>query len=676
MRSLWNDAEAERFAAAYAAAGSDLALRVYTSRLLGRETALVQHGGGNTSVKTTVPDMLGRPVPVICVKGSGWDLDSIEPPGLPALAMANLLDLRQLETLSDEDMVKAQRLALLDPASPNPSVETLLHAWIPEIFIDHSHANAILSLTCQPDGADRARDLFGSEMTIVPYVMPGFALAHVAAKAYEANPKAKGLVLAQHGIFTWGATAQESYERMIAMVTKAEERMASRSGKPARKSAAADALPLSAAAPILRGLLAGRPYGKSEHVVLAHRSNADIEAHLASDEIDRLVGLGVATPDHVIRTKRFPLLVRADADPERFRANAAQALANYIADYKAYFARNNAASAVKKQALDPYPRVVLVPGIGLFGVGASASSAAIAADIAETTLAVIGDAEAFGRFESIGEADTFDMEYWSLEQAKLGQAKRAPLAGQIVAITGGAGTIGAATAEAFRANGAEVALVDLPGDALASTAKRIKALAVPCDITDKSDVAAAFDQIAAAYGGLDVLVLNAGKAWSGRIGEVDDDILRESFELNFFAQQHCAQAAVRIMRAQKTGGALLFNVSKQALNPGADFGPYGLPKAAALHLMRQYAIDYGDEGIRANAVNADRIRSGLLTPEMVAERAKSRGLSEADYMAGNLLHREVTAADVAQAFVNLARAEKTTAAILTVDGGNIAAAVR
>jgi NAD(P)-dependent dehydrogenase (short-subunit alcohol dehydrogenase family) len=321
---------------------------------------------------------------------------------------------------------------------------------------------------------------------------------------------------------------------------------------------------------------------------------------------------------------------------------------------------------------------VLVPGLGLFGLGASAKDARIAADVAEAAAEGISGAEAAGAFKSISEADMFDVEYWPLELAKLGQRKPLPLAGQVAVITGAGGAIGAATASAFAEAGAEVALLDIDADAAARTAKAIggAALAVACDVTSTESVRAAFDQAAAAFGGVDIVVSNAGAAWQGKIGDVNEALLRESFELNFFAHQKVAQAAVKIMLRQSVGGCLLFNVSKQAVNPGADFGPYGLPKAATLLLVRQYALDYGVDGIRANAVNADRIRSGLLTEDFIKQRAKARGLSEKEYMTGNLLQREVTAEDVAQAFLHQALELKTTANVTTVDGGNIAAALR
>jgi NAD(P)-dependent dehydrogenase (short-subunit alcohol dehydrogenase family) len=328
--------------------------------------------------------------------------------------------------------------------------------------------------------------------------------------------------------------------------------------------------------------------------------------------------------------------------------------------------------------LDPLPRLVLVPGLGLFGLGASAKDARIAADVAEAAIEGITDAEAIGRFTSISEHDMFDCEYWPLELAKLGARKNLPLAGQVAVVTGAGGAIGSATARVFAQAGAEVALLDLDLEAVRAKAAAIggAALAVACDVTDAASVAAAFDAVVGAFGGVDILVSNAGAAWQGKIGEVDEAILRKSFELNFFAHQKVAQAAVKIMLAQGTGGCLLFNVSKQAVNPGPNFGPYGLPKAATLFLVRQYALDYGADGIRANAVNADRIRSGLLTDDFIKQRAKARGLSEQDYMTGNLLRREVTAEDVAQAFLAQALALKTTADVTTVDGGNIAAALR
>jgi NAD(P)-dependent dehydrogenase (short-subunit alcohol dehydrogenase family) len=289
----------------------------------------------------------------------------------------------------------------------------------------------------------------------------------------------------------------------------------------------------------------------------------------------------------------------------------------------------------------------------------------------------ISDAEAVGTYQALPDSELFDLEYWSLEQAKLGAGKPLPLAGQIVAVTGAGSGIGAATAKAFAVAGAEVALLDVNEAAAKEKAQTIGGAAIPCDVTDADSVNSAFAKVVEVFGGLDILVSNAGATPpQGKIGEIDEAAIRDSFELNFYGHQRAAQAAVKIMLAQGTGGCLLFNVSKQAINPGPSFGPYGLPKAATLFLSRQYALDYGAAGIRSNAVNADRIRSGIVTDDFIRERAKARGVSEQDYMRGNLLQREVTAEDVAQAFVAQALALKTTADVTTVDGGNIAAALR
>jgi rhamnose utilization protein RhaD (predicted bifunctional aldolase and dehydrogenase)/NAD(P)-dependent dehydrogenase (short-subunit alcohol dehydrogenase family) len=686
MKSAWVDRDAQTAVDRYAAAGvaRDIALRVYTTRLLGQDPKLVLHGGGNTSVKTRVTDLNGDETDVLCVKGSGWDMGTIEPPGLPAVRLDPLKKLRDRAALTDEDMVRLQRANLIDPAAPNPSVETLLHAFLAHKFVDHTHSTAVLSLTDQPEGEALCDEVYGARMGYLPYIMPGFALAKAASEAFARDPKVEGLILHRHGIFTFGADAREAYERMIEHVTRAEERL-----RRGRKVVFATAqMPQHVAsgtevAPIIRGacsLKDDKNEGAWKRFVLEFRANDAILNFVNGAELHRYSQAGVVTPDHTIRTKNWPLIVPAPQAGKigDFKTSAAAAVEDFVAKYRAYFSANNARCGGTKKSLDPMPRVVLVPGLGLYGLGRSMKDARVAADLAEAAIETITDAEATGRYQALDDANLFDMEYWSLEQAKLGAAAEKPLAGQIVAITGAGGTIGAAAAKAFAAAGAEVALLDLDEDAAREKAKAIGggAIGIGCDVTDPGSVCAAFDQVVKAFGGVDIVVSNAGAAWQGRIGEVDEAVLRESFELNFYGHQRVAQAATKIMLAQGTGGCLLFNVSKQAVNPGPNFGPYGLPKAATLLLVRQYALDYGAEGIRANAVNADRIRSGLLNDSFIAERAKARGVSEKNYMSGNLLQREVTAEDVAQAFLAQALALKTTADVTTVDGGNIAAALR
>ena len=670
MRSRWSDKDAEALTRDYAAEGvtEDLAMRVYSSRLLGRDRRLVLHGGGNTSVKIWMADAAGEETEVLCVKGSGWDLAEIEPAGLPAVRMDALRRLRRLDALSDEDMVNVQRGALLDSSAPNPSVETLLHAFLPHKFVDHTHADAILAVTDQPEGGARCRDLFEQRAAPVPYVMPGFALARECARVREERPDIEGLILVKHGIFTFGATAREAYERMIDLVTVAERHIA-RSPKtmpparPRRSAARIEDL-----APVIRGAVAERTGDDWRRLILEFRNSKPVREYVDGGAPARYATAGPVTPDHVIRTKPKPLILPPDIAAIR------GAVADYVRDYQAYFRRNDRRR--DKLSLDPMPRVVLAPGLGLFGLGKSAREARVAADLAETTARVIVDAERIGRYESISERDIFDVEYWSLEQAKLGKSAERPLTRHIVAVTGGGAGIGRATAAAFARAGAEVAVLDNDREAAKTIAAETGGLAVHCDVTRGPSVKSAFAAVCRSYGGIDILVSNAGAAWQGRIGEVDEKTLRRSFDLNFWGHQRCAQAAVAIMKAQGTGGVLLFNASKQAVSPGRDFGPYGLPKASTLFLARQYALDHGNDGIRSNAVNADRIRSGLLTEEMIASRAASRGVSEAEYMSGNLLGKEVTAEDVAQAFVGLALAKKTTGAVMTVDGGNIAAALR
>jgi rhamnose utilization protein RhaD (predicted bifunctional aldolase and dehydrogenase)/NAD(P)-dependent dehydrogenase (short-subunit alcohol dehydrogenase family) len=681
MRSLWSDNDAEAAAARYADAGvgRDMALRVYTTRLLGGDPALVLHGGGNTSLKAPATDLVGEETEAIYVKGSGWDMAAIEPAGLPAVRLQGLRALRTRDMLGDDDMVRVLRACLLDPGAPNTSVETLLHAFLPHRFVDHTHAVAVLSLADQPDGAARCAELYGGRLGVVPYVPPGFLLAKKAAEIFEHDETVEGLVLLKHGIFTFGDTARDAYERMIAAVTLAEERL--QRGR--KKVFAPIALPAAVAspeevAPILRGACAlpdTAVEGAFRHFVLDFRGGPAVLNLVSGADLARYGRAGVATPDHTIRTKNYPLIVPAPeaGKLDDFAAAVRRRVEAFVAEYQAYFARHNRGD---KRELDAAPRVILVPGLGLFGLGRSARDAAIAADIARSWVATVTDAEAVGTFESLTEAELFEMEYWPPEQAKLGGAVEKPLQGQVAIVTGGAGTIGLATAIALRAEGAEVALLDRTAADPEAAAEKAGGLGVSCDLTDPAQVDAAFRRVVARFGGVDIVVSNAGAAWQGRIGEVADAVLRQSFELNFFAHQTVAQQAVKIMLAQGTGGCLLFNVSKQAVNPGPNFGPYGLPKAATLALMRQYALEYGADGIRSNAVNADGIRGGLLTPAMVADRAKAYGISEAAYMSRNLLRREVAAEDVASAFVDLALARNTTAGVATVDGGNIASALR
>ena len=684
MQSAWVDADADALIARAGAAGvdRDLALRIYTTRLLGGDRKLVLHGGGNTSLKARARDRFGGEVDVLYVKATGADMAHLDASGFCAVRLEPMRKLRTLDRIEDEELVAIERANLINPAAPNPSVETMLHAFLPQKFIDHTHARGVLSLIDQPDSEKKCADAFRGRVAFVPYLMPGFGLAKKAIEVFERSEPSDGLILSKHGIVTWGATAREAYERMIEMVTLAEAFLDRQCKPRVVVTLWREPAPVAAVAPIVRGACSlddDKTEGSWRRLVMEFRAGETVLSVLQSD-LPKLSEGGVVTPDHTIRTKNWPLVLphAEDGKLDDFARQARDAAGKFVSHYRDYFSRHNKRVGGIKRELDPLPRVVLVPGLGLFGLGPTKRDAVIAADIAEEWMAVVYNAELTGCFESISEAEMFDCEYWPLEQAKLGARKELPLAGQIAAVTGAAGAIGAATAKAFASAGAELALLDINLAAARDTAASIAptALALACDVTDAASVNAAFETIAEHFGGVDVVVSNAGAAWQGRIGDVAEDVMRKSFELNFYGHQRIAQAAVKIMLAQGTGGCLLFNVSKQAVNPGPNFGPYGIPKAAALALMRQYALDYGADGIRANAVNADRIRSGLLTPDMIASRSKARGVSEKDYMSGNLLGREVTAEDVAQAFLHQALELKTTADVTTVDGGNIAAAMR
>ena len=711
-KNLWSDSDAAAFVKSYAAKGvsEDLALRTYTSRLLGSDPNLVLHGGGNTSVKTTVKGLFGETISVLCVKGSGWDLSTIEPEGHPAVRLEPLQELRRLSELSDEDMVSNQRRNLINPSSPNPSVEALLHAFLPEKFVDHTHSIALLAIANQPDSEKICRDIYGSRVAIVPYVMPGFELALAAAKAYDrAEEEAlkegvnlEGMVLLKHGLFSFGSNAQKSYERMVTLVQKAEVNLSNYIPITLNdKQIQPTKFKYASTLTFLRGALGRAALNQSilRRWILDLRVNP-LTLKLVNDtNLVEWSRRGVATPDHVIRTKARPLVLNkppfipeeglslASTELNAWQDKVEKELSEYIYEYKKYFQRQNMRSGETKKQLDPLPRLIAIPGLGLIGVGNSSISAGIAADIGEAWASTLIAAESLGCFSPVQEAATFDLEYWSLEQAKLGRTKELPFARHIVVVTGGGSGIGAATAAAFAQQGAEVVVLDKNGEAAKKAAKNCgtNSIGIECDLTDSVQVEFAFNNIASRFGGLDIVVSNAGAAWTGEMSTIHESILRESFELNFFAHQNVAQAAIRLFRIQDSlcketsknlGGQLLFNISKQSINPGKGFGAYGTAKAALLALMKQYALEEGKRSIRCNAINADRIKSGLLNESMIKERSKARGLSEADYMAGNLLEEEVRANDVANAFVYLALMGRTTGALLTVDGGNVAAMVR
>jgi len=677
LKNDWSNYEAKKFIKKYKKLGfsKDVALRVYTSRLLGKNKELVLHGGGNTSVKTRIKDIDGKNYEVLCVKGSGWDMADIEPEGLPAVKLEPLLAMKKKKYLSDEDMVSFQKRNLINIKSPNPSVETFLHAFLPFKYVDHTHSDAILNLTNRPGGLNSCKKIFGNKVSIVPYVMPGFMLAKKINDVYSINPNINCLILMNHGIFTFGDEAKEAYDLMIKYVSQAERAIRKLKVKKIKQiknfSTKFDAHEI---APIIRGLLSNN---KDQKFVVNYRLNKHLKYFMNGKNVRSYSSKGTATPDHVIRVKPFPLIItpKKNSSIDEFKTTAKKAFENYRKKYINYFNVNKKKVKGKKVMLDTSPRVVLVQYVGVFSVGKDLISAKIAGDLTETNAKVIASVEETSTYKFIPEKDLFDVEYWSLEQAKIKKPKKL-LEGNVVVITGSTGTIGFETYKMFKSYGAEVVLLDYNLERLRDLQSKIKDLCIHCDVRNRKSVKKAFNQICERYGGVDILISNAGTATNGAIGEIDDNILRQSFEDNFFSHQNCASEAIKIMKKQNINGCLLFNISKQSVNPGKNFGPYGVPKSALLGLCKQYAVDYGSYGIRSNGVNADRIRSGLMTDKMIKTRAKARSISTDDYMRGNLLLNEVKAEDVAKAFFHLAVSKKTTGAVLTVDGGNIAASLR
>lgn len=685
MRSRWNDAEADACRQRYAAHGDDLALRVYTSRLIGGEPDLVLHGGGNTSVKTTVRDALGEQVRVLCVKGSGADLADVEPAGLPAVELEPLLRLRAMEALDDEAMVRELRRRLLDPHAPNPSVETLLHAFLPHRFVDHTHADAILALGNQPDGAARCRAVFGDEVAILPWIMPGFPLAKAVAAAVESRPDCQGVVLLHHGLFTFGDTARQSYERTIALVDRAERHVA---GRPVPAMLRGDPPPLPAAErralwrralPLLRGALAGAE--PAARVVAEVRAGDAVASFAAHADARALCATGPITPDHALRTKgRYLFLSRGEAVDRDLLRRAVDGFVDWYAGYFERSAAPRGAAAMRP----PPPVVAVVEGAGLCAFQPRREAARAAADIAEHTVRVWAQGRDLGRFTPLSEDELAAMEYWPLELAKLGRQRPPVLSGQVALVTGAAGAIGCGIAEVLLENGACVLLTDLDSARLQVVAARLARFAdrlatEVCDLTDAAAVARLFDACVLAFGGLDVVVPNAGVGHVGELADLDPVQFERVLAVNTTATLHVLRHAAAVLRDQGTGGSVVLQVSKNAFAPGRGFGAYSASKAAVLQMGRIAALELAAHGVRVNMINADAVFGDDEVPsrfwqEIGPERMRARGLDAAAlrafYRERNLLKVAVTPRDVGEAVLFFASARTpTTGAVLPVDGG-------
>ncbi|MFQ5345685.1 MAG: bifunctional aldolase/short-chain dehydrogenase [Mariprofundus sp.] len=652
MNSLWNDKDAA------AIADDPLALRVYTSRLLGAEPSLVLHGGGNTSVKADVANLFGESERILFVKGSGWDLATIEKAGFAPVRLDVLQSMAQLETLSDTDMVRAQRAAMTDPYAPNPSVEAILHAMIPFDFVDHTHADAVVTISNTADGEARLREIYGEDVLILPYTMPGFVLARqVYEKTKDTDwSKLKGIILLHHGVFTFADDARASYEAMINLVSTAEHELG--------HLADAKHGPVEKVDVDLK-LLAALRRAVSRHrgcAVLARLdSDASAVDFASRNDAGDIAGRGPLTPDHVIRTKRTAMLVSDDP---------ADSVASFARDYREYFSRHQEAGLT---CLDPAPRWALWPQRGALAFGETPAECRIISDISHHTMRAIEYAEMLGGWKVLPEKDIFDLEYWELEQAKLKKTGSAPeFQGRIALVTGAASGIGAACVASLLARGAVVAALDLNPE-IRKKFPSDRVLGLVCDMNDAVAVREAVESCVRHFGGLDMVISNAGIFSSGgRIEQMDQAVWQHSLDLNLSSHQRLMQESIPYLKLG-LDPAIVVIASKNVPAPGPGAAAYSVAKAGLTQLCRVAALELGADAIRVNVLHPNAVfDTAIWTDEVLEKRAASYGLSVQAYKTNNVLKREVTSHHVAE--LACAMAGKlfacTTGAQLPVDGGN------
>jgi rhamnose utilization protein RhaD (predicted bifunctional aldolase and dehydrogenase)/NAD(P)-dependent dehydrogenase (short-subunit alcohol dehydrogenase family) len=653
MQSKWKDSEAADYP-------GELGLRVYTSRLLGQDDSLVLHGGGNTSLKGTSQNIFGEEIATLFVKGSGWDLKSIEAPGFSPTCLATLQRLASLESMSDTDMARELKAALLDPAAPAPSVEAILHAIIPRKYVDHTHADAVVAISNSVEGQQILEQLYPQDYLVLPYVMPGFILSQQVFQATRELDwdSLKGIILLHHGVFTFSDNARESYENMIACVSHAENCLREKGGEESvqlrpGQFGATDALHLSS---IRRQVSAqaGRP------MITRLSNEEDCVGYSAREDVAEIATRGPLTPDHTLHTKRIPVILGADHSAE---------LDAYATDYQAWFRRNDDGHLT---CLDPAPRVAVWKNHGVIAMAPNAKRAAIVRDIARHTLTAVQWAEALGGWQTLGEQDIFELEYWELEQAKLKRLPTAaPFEGRIAVVTGAASGIGKACVEALVEQDCCVLALDIT--AAVADMRSASVLGVACDVTDAGQVSKALLAGVQQFGGIDILVSNAGAfPPSTEIAELTDDALAAGMRLNFSSHASLLRECIPYLK-NGCNPAVVLVASKNVPAPGPGAAAYSSAKAALTQLGRVAALELGADGVRVNMLHPNAVYdTAVWTDEVLRERADSYGMSVEQYKNNNALQIEVSSKDVARAVLALTGDQfmATTGAQIPVDGGN------
>ncbi|MDR6553285.1 bifunctional aldolase/short-chain dehydrogenase [Paenibacillus qinlingensis] len=668
---------------------------VYRSNLLGTDRAVCNWGGGNTSYKTIEKDFRGRDVEVMWVKGSGSDLGTMKAKNFTGLRMEDIRPLIERDEMSDEEMVAYLANCMIDSKHPRASIETLLHAFLPFKNVDHTHPDAIISLCCAHNGRELAKEIYGDRFVWVPYVRPGFTLSKMIADGVRNNPKAELVLMEKHGLVTWGETSEESYAKTIDVINEAASFIEARvneanlygGSKYESLSVEARNELLAQVLPVVRGAVSNE-----KRMILTIDSADDVLQFVNSRDAATLSQVGAACPDHLVHTKMKPLYIDwnpTNGDAESLTEALKAGIEAYKEEYKAYFDRNKNEGDVINEAA---PRVILIPGIGMINTGKSWAMAQISGALYHRAISVMRGATALGTFVSLSENESFNVEYWPLELYKLTLAPaEAEFSRQVAFITGGAGGIGSVTARQFLKDGAHVVLADLNLEGAQKLAAELneqygenRAIAVRMDVTKEEEVEAAFRESILSYGGIDIIVNNAGLATSSPF---DETSLKEwNLNMNVLSTGYflVAREAFKIMKTQKVGGSMVFVGSKNSVFAGKNASAYSTAKAAEIHLARCIAAEGGEFGIRVNSVLPDAILQGsaIWNSNWRNERAAAYGIEpdqlEEHYRKRTTLLVNIFPKDVAEAIVYFAssKAAKTTGCMITVDGGVPAAFTR